>query len=72
MAFILPPFVVHFLYTGPSFRKSYTPRHFEVEAVREHFLQEWGILNPFLGSAKVTIAYFACDREIFNMADRIQ
>lgn len=26
--------------------------------------------NPFLGSGKVQNAYFACDREILNMADK--
>ena len=31
-----------------------------------------GKLNPFLGSVKVTNAYLACDREIANMADKIQ
>ena len=31
-----------------------------------------GKLNPFLGSVKVTNAYLAWDREIANMADKIQ
>ena len=46
------------LYTRTNVRKSNTLRHFEVEAVRECFLKELGMLNPFLGSAKVKNAYF--------------
>ena len=38
--------------------QSNTLRHSEVEAVGEHFLKKLGMLNPFLGSAKVKNAYF--------------
>ena len=59
------------LNTRPNFRKSNTLRHLEVEAVREHFLKELVMLNPFLVSAKVKNAYFAWYREIFNIAYKI-
>ena len=59
------------LYTRTNFRKSNTLRHFEVEAVRERFLKELGMLNPFLGSAKVKNAYFVWYPKIFNMADKM-
>ena len=57
--------------TRTNFRKSNTLRHFEVEAVRERFLKELGMLNPFLGSAKVKNAYFVWYPKIFNMADKM-
>ena len=38
---------------------SNTLRHLEVEAVREHFLKELGVLTLFLVSAKVKNAYLA-------------
>ena len=56
----------------PNFRKSNTLRHFEVEAVREHYLKELVMLNPFLGSAKVKNAYFVWIlTKILNMADKM-
>ena len=50
-----PPFA---LLHSAKFRKRYILRHFEVEAVREGFLKELGMLYPFLGSAKVINASF--------------
>ena len=47
-----------------------TLKHFEVEAV-ERFLKELGILNPFLGSAKVKNAYFKWHPNVFQMADKM-
>ena len=58
-------------YTGPNLRKSNTLRHFEAEVVRECFIKELGMLNPFLGSAKVKNAYFVWYLKIFNMADKM-
>jgi len=66
--------IIYILYTRPNFRKSNTLRHFEVEAVRERFLKELVMLNPFLGSAKVKKiknAYFVWYPKILNMADKI-
>ena len=45
--------------------------HFEAEAVRERFLIELGMLNPFLVSAEVQNGYFVLYPKIFNMANKM-
>ena len=43
--------------------------HSEVEAVRERCLKELGMLNPFLGHAKVKDVYIVWYPRIFNVVD---
>lgn len=43
---------VTYLYTGPNFRKNKRPNAFWVEAVRERFIKELGMLNSFDGAGQ--------------------